>query len=113
MYESLKTDLKKLEEVTRGTNAGGATVPEVCGELCSFIGIRIQLIDLWVLFIHRNRFDFSEFSITSSYEKMYNMSVNGKIMHHRELLQNIEAIVQNHYLLCSHITLTAIKAALT
>lgn len=52
-------------------------------------------------------------SFNCSYEKMYNMSVNGKIMKHQELLQYIEGIVEWHLLSCSHLALAAIKTGLT
>lgn len=45
-YESLKADLKRVEEMTRGTNATGATVAEISNQLSQFITARIQLIDL-------------------------------------------------------------------
>ncbi|XP_015606329.1 KICSTOR complex protein C12orf66 homolog [Cephus cinctus] len=93
MYEALRADLRRLEEMTSGTNAVGATVAEVSSQLCQFIAARIQLIDF--------------------YEKMYNMSINSKVMRHQDLLQSIEAIVETHSLSCSHLALTAIKAALT
>ncbi|EFN81023.1 KICSTOR complex protein C12orf66 homolog isoform X2 [Harpegnathos saltator] len=93
VYESLKSDLKRLEEVTRGTNSIGATVANVSNQLCQFIMARIQLIDF--------------------YEKMYNMSVNGKVMKYQELLQYIEGIVEWHLLSCSHLALAAIKTGLT
>lgn len=93
VYELLKSDLKRLEEVTRGTNSIEATVAEVSGQLCQFITAKIQLIDF--------------------YEKMYNMSINSKVMKHQELLQTIEGIVESHSMSCSHLALTAIKTALT
>lgn len=93
VYESLKSDLKRLEEMTRGTNTIGATVANVSNQLCQFITARIQLIDF--------------------YEKIYNMSTNSKIMKHQELLQCIEGIVECHLLSCSHLALTAIKTSLT
>ncbi|XP_033224534.1 KICSTOR complex protein C12orf66 homolog isoform X2 [Belonocnema kinseyi] len=46
MYESLKGDLRRVEEMTRGTNAVGATVAEVSSELSEFVTARIQLMDL-------------------------------------------------------------------
>ena len=49
MYESLKADLKRVEEMTRGTNMVGATVAEISNQLCQFITARIHLIDLYVL----------------------------------------------------------------
>ncbi|XP_066584064.1 KICSTOR subunit 2-like isoform X2 [Prorops nasuta] len=93
VYESLKSDLRRLDEITRGTNTIGATVAEVSFQLCQFITARIQLIDF--------------------YEKMYNMSLNSKIMKHQELLLSIETIVEGHLLSCSHLALTPIKTALT
>ncbi|KAI4496182.1 hypothetical protein M0802_008049 [Mischocyttarus mexicanus] len=93
VYESLKSDLRRLEEMTRGTNTIGAIVAEVSSQLYQFIGARIQLIDF--------------------YEKMYSMSVNSKVMKYQELLQSINAIVQAHSLSCTHLALTAIKTALT
>lgn len=48
VYESLKSDLKRLEEMTRGTNSIGATVANVSNQLCQFITARIQLIELSV-----------------------------------------------------------------
>ncbi|XP_067209825.1 KICSTOR subunit 2-like isoform X2 [Linepithema humile] len=93
VYESLKSDLKRLEEMTRGTNSIGATVANVSNQLCQFITARIQLIEF--------------------YEKMYNMSVSSKVMKHQELLQFIEEIVEGHVLSCSHLALTAIKTGLT
>jgi hypothetical protein len=48
MYESLKADLKRLEEMTRGTNTVGATVAEISSQLCQFITARIQLIELYI-----------------------------------------------------------------
>ena len=48
MYEALKGDLKRVEEMTRGTDSIGATVAEVSNQLCQFIAARIQLIDLLV-----------------------------------------------------------------
>lgn len=93
VYESLKSDLKRLEEVTRGTNSIGATVAEVSNQLCQFITAKIQLIDF--------------------YEKMYNMSISSKVMKYQELLQSIETIVESHSLSCSHLALTAIKTGLT
>ncbi|XP_076183676.1 KICSTOR subunit 2 isoform X1 [Ptiloglossa arizonensis] len=93
VYESLKSDLKRVEEMTRGTNSIGATVAEVSNQLCQYITAKIQLIDF--------------------YEKMYNMSVNSKIMKYQELLQCIEGIVETHSLSCSHLALTALKTSLT
>ncbi|XP_033345125.1 KICSTOR complex protein C12orf66 homolog isoform X5 [Bombus vosnesenskii] len=93
VYESLKSDLKRVEEMTRGTNSIGATVAEVSNQLCQYITAKIQLIDF--------------------YEKMYNMSINSKTMKYQELLQCIEGIVEIHSLSCSHLALTAIKASLT
>lgn len=49
MYESLKGDFKRVEEMTRGTNAVGATVAEVSSELSQFVTARIQLMDLLVI----------------------------------------------------------------
>ncbi|XP_015110711.1 KICSTOR complex protein C12orf66 isoform X1 [Diachasma alloeum] len=92
-YECLKGDLRRVEEMTRGTNTIGATVAEVSNQLCQFISARIQLIEF--------------------YEKMYNMSLANKSMNHQELLRIIEGIVDTHSLSCSHMALTAIKAALT
>lgn len=46
MYESLKSDLKRVEEMTRGTNTVGAMVAEISNQLCQFITARIQLIEL-------------------------------------------------------------------
>lgn len=48
VYESLKSDLKRVEEMTRGTNSIGATVAEVSYQLCQYITAKIQLIDLLV-----------------------------------------------------------------
>ncbi|CAK9821653.1 KICSTOR subunit 2 [Anthophora retusa] len=93
VYESLKSDLKRVEEMTRGTNSIGATVAEVSNQLCQYITAKIQLIDF--------------------YEKMYNMSINSKTMKYLELLQCIEGIVETHSLSCSHLALTAIKTSLT
>ncbi|XP_043480224.1 KICSTOR subunit 2-like [Leptopilina heterotoma] len=93
MYESLKGDLKRVEEMTKGTNAVGATVAEVSSQLCQFVTARMQLMDF--------------------YEKMYNMSTSHRPMNHPDLLQTIEAIILSHSLSCSHLALTAIKAALT
>lgn len=50
VYESLKSDLKRLEEMTKGTNSIGATVANVSNQLCQFITARIQLIDLSVYY---------------------------------------------------------------
>ncbi|XP_031785340.1 KICSTOR complex protein C12orf66 homolog [Nasonia vitripennis] len=93
MYESLKADLKRVEEMTRGTNAVGATVAEISYHLCQFITARIQLIDF--------------------YEKMYHMSISSKVMRHQELLLSIEGIIESHQLSCSYLALNTIKAALT
>lgn len=93
VYELLKSDLKRLEEVSRGTNSIEAIVTEVSSQLCQFITAKIQLIDF--------------------YERMYNMSVNSKVMKHQELLQTIEGIVETHSMSCSHLALTAIKTGLT
>ncbi|KAF7403275.1 hypothetical protein HZH68_006069 [Vespula germanica] len=93
VYESLKSDLRRLEEMTRGTNAIGAIVAEVSSQLYQFIVARIQLIDF--------------------YEKMHSMSINNKVMKYQELLQSINTIVQTHSLSCSHLALTAIKTTLT
>ncbi|XP_043272525.1 KICSTOR subunit 2-like isoform X2 [Venturia canescens] len=93
MYESLKADLRRVEEMTRGTDTIGATVAEVSNQLCQFITARIQLIEF--------------------YEKMYNMSISSKVIHHQELLQTIENIVENYSFSFPHLALIAIKAALT
>ncbi|XP_011302965.1 UPF0536 protein C12orf66 [Fopius arisanus] len=93
IYESLKGDLRRVEEMTRGTNTIGATVAEVSNQLCQFITARIQLIEF--------------------YEKMYHMSLANKSMKHEELLGIIDSIVDAHSLSCSHMALIAIKAALT
>lgn len=93
VYETLKSDLKRVEEMTRGTNPIGATVAEVSGQLCQYITAKIQLIEF--------------------YERMYNMSVNSKAMKYQELLQYVEGITELHSLSCSHLALTAIKASLT
>lgn len=93
VYETLKSDLKRVEEATRGTNPIGATVADVSSQLCQYITAKIQLIEF--------------------YERMYNMSVNNKIMKYQELLQYIEEITDIHSLSCSHLALTAIKASLT
>ncbi|CAG5107156.1 Similar to C12orf66: KICSTOR complex protein C12orf66 (Homo sapiens) [Cotesia congregata] len=93
IYEVLKGDLKRVEEMTRGTNIIGATVADVSSQLCQFITARIQLIEF--------------------YEKMYHSSIGNKAMKYHELLQVIEGIVETHSLSCSHLALTAIKAALT
>ncbi|XP_011505303.1 PREDICTED: UPF0536 protein C12orf66-like [Ceratosolen solmsi marchali] len=93
MYESLKSDLKRVEEMTRGTNTIGATVAEISNQLCQFITARIQLIEF--------------------YEKMYNMSINNKVMRHQDLLMSIEGIIDCHSLSCSHFSLNTIKASLT
>ncbi|XP_076238861.1 KICSTOR subunit 2 [Calliopsis andreniformis] len=93
VYESLKSDLKRLEEMTKGTNNMGAIVAEVSNQLCQYITAKIQLIDF--------------------YEKMYNMSVNSKTMKYQELLQCVEGIVENHSLSCSHLILAAVKTRLT
>ncbi|XP_031826227.1 KICSTOR subunit 2 [Nomia melanderi] len=93
VYESLKSDLKRVEEMTKGTNSIGTTVAEVSNQLCQYITAKIQLIDF--------------------YEKMYHMSINSKIMKHQELLQCIERIVESHLMSCSHLALTAVKASLT
>ncbi|XP_020277670.1 UPF0536 protein C12orf66 homolog [Pseudomyrmex gracilis] len=92
VYESLKADLKRLEEMTKGTNSIGATVASVSSQLCQFITARIQLIDF--------------------YEKMYNMNISSKVMKHQELLQCIEGIIKCHLVSCSHLALTAIKTSL-
>jgi len=52
VYESLKSDLKRLEEMSRGTNSIGTTVANVSNQLCQFITARIQLIDLSVYQYH-------------------------------------------------------------
>ncbi|XP_017881830.1 KICSTOR complex protein C12orf66 homolog isoform X2 [Ceratina calcarata] len=93
VYETLKSDLKRVEEMTRGTIPIGATVADVSNQLCQYITAKIQLIEF--------------------YERMYNMSVNNKIMKYQELLQSIEGITEIHSLSCSHLALTAIKASLT
>ncbi|XP_076289593.1 KICSTOR subunit 2 isoform X1 [Lasioglossum baleicum] len=93
VYESLKSDLKRVEEMTRGTNPIGATVAEVSNQLCQYITAKIQLIDF--------------------YEKMYHMSISSKVMKYQELLQCIEGIVETHSMSCSHLALTAVKASLT
>ncbi|KAG7200957.1 hypothetical protein KM043_003317 [Ampulex compressa] len=93
VYEALKLDLKRLEEMTRGTNTIGTIVAEVSSQLCQFVTAKIQLIDF--------------------YEKMYNMSTSSKIVKHQELLQCIEGIVENHSLSCAHLALAAIKTGLT
>ncbi|KAH0946151.1 hypothetical protein HN011_001491 [Eciton burchellii] len=93
VYESLKSDLKRLEEMSRGTNSIGTTVANVSNQLCQFITARIQLIDF--------------------YERIYNMSINSKVIKYQELLQYIEGIVECHLLSCSHLALTAIKTGLT
>ncbi|XP_058809994.1 KICSTOR subunit 2-like isoform X2 [Phymastichus coffea] len=92
MYESLKADLKRVEEMTRGTNSIGATVAEISSQLCQFINARTQLIDF--------------------YEKMYNMSINNKVMRHQELLLSIEGLIECHLHSCSHISLNTIKTAI-
>lgn len=48
VYESLKSDLRRLEEMTKGTNSVGTAVANVSNQLCQFITARIQLIDLLV-----------------------------------------------------------------
>lgn len=93
VYESLKSDLKRVEEMTKGTNSIGATVAEVSNQLCQYITAKIQLIDF--------------------YEKMYNMSASSKAMKYQELLQCIEGIVESHSLSCSHLALAPVKTSLT
>ena len=93
VYESLKSDLKRVEEMTKGTNSIGATVAEVSNQLCQYITAKIQLIDF--------------------YEKMYNMSASSKVMKYQELLQCIEGIVESHSLSCSHLALAPVKTSLT
>ncbi|XP_034938011.1 KICSTOR complex protein C12orf66 homolog [Chelonus insularis] len=93
IYEILKGDLKRVEDMTRGTNSSGASVAEASSQLCQFITARIQLIDF--------------------YEKMYNMSIGNKAMKHQEILKIIEGIIEMHLLSCSHLALTAIKTTLT
>ena len=63
-----------------------------------------------LLFYHLNP---NKFFLFYSYEKMYNMSISNRAMNHPDLLQTIEVIVAAHSLSCSHLALTAIKAALT
>lgn len=46
MYESLKSDLKRVEEMTRGTTTVGALVAEISNQICQLITARTQLIDL-------------------------------------------------------------------
>ncbi|KAL7307995.1 hypothetical protein TKK_0000083 [Trichogramma kaykai] len=92
VYESLKSDLKRVEEMTYGTNTVGGTVAEISSQICQFITARVQLIDF--------------------YEKTYNMSMNSKVMRHQELLVVIESIIEGHSLSCSHISLNTIKTSL-
>ncbi|CAB0035947.1 unnamed protein product [Trichogramma brassicae] len=92
VYESLKSDLKRVEEMTCGTNTVGGTVAEISSQICQFITARVQLIDF--------------------YEKTYNMSMNSKVMRHQELLVVIESIIEGHSLSCSHISLNTIKTSL-
>ncbi|XP_046629246.1 KICSTOR subunit 2-like isoform X1 [Neodiprion virginianus] len=92
IYESSRSDLKKVEDASRGFNAIGATVAEVSGQLCQFLTARMQLIDF--------------------YEKMYSMGTSRSVKY-QELLQVITGIVDVHSLSCSHLALIAIKTALT
>ncbi|XP_014203567.1 KICSTOR complex protein C12orf66 homolog [Copidosoma floridanum] len=91
MYESLRVDMKRLEEMTQGSNTIGTRIAAISSQLCQFVTARIQLIDF--------------------YEKMYSMSINSKVMCHQELLLSIEDISKCHVLSCSHVALNTIKAA--
>ncbi|KAF7403221.1 hypothetical protein HZH68_006015 [Vespula germanica] len=98
VYEPLKLDLRRLEEMTRRMNAIRTIVPEVSIQLSvhSQVTFNSQFI---LVRIH--------------YEKIHSMTVNNKVMKYEELLQSINTIVQTHSLSCSHLALTAIKTTLT
>ncbi|XP_049855952.1 KICSTOR subunit 2-like isoform X1 [Schistocerca gregaria] len=91
MYDGLRTDLSRLEELTRSSGPD-KTVNTVANQLTQFLTARIELIDL--------------------YEKMQVMGT-GKQMQYEELVSHIECIVEKHSLSFPHMALTSIKAALS
>ncbi|KAK7873877.1 hypothetical protein R5R35_005738 [Gryllus longicercus] len=91
MYDILRGDFRRLEDVTR-QSTGDRTIMTVASQLCQFLTARIELIDF--------------------YEKMHLMGT-GKQMKYEELLVQIEDIVDKHALSFPHMVLTSIKAALS
>ncbi|XP_066993799.1 KICSTOR subunit 2 isoform X2 [Anabrus simplex] len=91
VYDSLRGDFHRLEEVAR-LSGSDRTIMTVANQLCQFITARIELIDF--------------------YEKMHIMGT-GKQMKYEELLSQIEDIMDKHALSFPNIALTSIKAALS
>lgn len=88
VYESMKVDVKKLEEGFR-TNFRDKRVQNYCQNIFQFLNARISLMDL--------------------YEKIYQTGL-AKNLKYIELLNNTEDLIQKHALHFADITLTPMKA---
>ncbi|XP_046673696.1 KICSTOR subunit 2-like [Homalodisca vitripennis] len=88
LYESLRSELTRLEETS-----GGDVVSSVASQTCRYINARLQLIDV--------------------YEKMYAMGISNKMMKYEELLSLVEAVIDLHSLALTHVALTALKTAIS
>lgn len=91
VYESLKNDLKKIEDSCR-TSILDKRVQNYCKNISQFISARINLIDL--------------------YEKIYNMGVN-KQLKYIEILTNIQELMEKYCLEFTDIALIPAKAVFT
>lgn len=87
IYDSIRLELHRLEEVSRNSMID-KTIPSICSELVCFLSARIDLIDF--------------------YEKVYLCGTSRQTTPH-DLLVLIEDIITKHSLLFSHIALTPIK----
>ncbi|CAG9837538.1 unnamed protein product [Diabrotica balteata] len=88
VYETMKNDLKKLEDNTR-QSAGDIRVQKGSKNIVQFLKARINLIDL--------------------YEKIYNMGLNKQIRYN-EILTHIETVIEKNSEGFTDIGLTPVKA---
>nr|CAD7573865.1 unnamed protein product [Timema californicum] len=91
MYESSRTDFRRLEDMAK-LACSDRTIITVANQLVQFCTARIELIDF--------------------YERMHLMG-SGKLMKYEDLLAQIDNIVDKHALSFPHMVLTSIKAALS
>ncbi|XP_034257046.1 KICSTOR complex protein C12orf66-like [Thrips palmi] len=86
MYDTMRSDFRRVEECARNDRA----VSTVSSQLCQFLSARIELIDF--------------------YEKMYQVGTS-KHVRFEDMLNVIEDIADRFSLMFTHISLTSVKTA--
>ncbi|XP_072154244.1 KICSTOR subunit 2 isoform X2 [Bemisia tabaci] len=87
VYESLRTDLHRLEE----GNASESVIGVISNQLCQYLTARVQLVEL--------------------YERMYSVSTSNKHIKFDELSAQVAAIADAHAYSFSDVLLSPIKAS--